>query len=128
MVMSALGGSLEHDPEKWTPVFAKDHAPACGRTGVARGDSDSMNVAPLLWRSLRNAAIILLVLILLPYLIAPLYRVVMPVSTPMLWRWLTGARVERIRTPLDHMAPVLPRTVIAAEDGKFCTHHGVDLG
>jgi monofunctional biosynthetic peptidoglycan transglycosylase len=87
-----------------------------------------MNAAPLLWRSLRNAAIILLVLILLPYLIAPFYRVVMPVSTPMLWRWLTGARVERIKTPLDQMGPVLPRTVIAAEDGKFCTHHGVDLG
>jgi monofunctional biosynthetic peptidoglycan transglycosylase len=87
-----------------------------------------MNVAPLLWRSLRNAAIILIVLILLPYLIAPFYRFVMPVSTPMLWRWLTGARVERIRTPLDQIGPVLPRTVIASEDGKFCTHHGVDLG
>ena len=43
-----------------------------------------MNVAPLVRQSLRNAAIILLVLILLPYLIAPFYRFVMPVSTPML--------------------------------------------
>jgi monofunctional biosynthetic peptidoglycan transglycosylase len=25
------------------------------------------------------------------------------------------------------MAPVLPLTVIIAEDGRFCTHHGVDL-
>jgi hypothetical protein len=22
------GGTIEHDPEKWTPVFGKDHAPA----------------------------------------------------------------------------------------------------
>src|SRR5215472_5799197 len=24
---------LEHDPEKWTPVFGKDHAPAITRAG-----------------------------------------------------------------------------------------------
>jgi monofunctional glycosyltransferase len=76
----------------------------------------------------RGMVVTLLVLILLPYVIAPLYRVVMPVSTPMLWRWLTGQRVERIKTPLEQMGPVVPRTVIAAEDGKFCTHHGIDLG
>src|SRR5215470_4161379 len=129
MVMSALGGSLEHDPEKWTPVSGKDHAPPTNAAyGAWRGDNDRMNVAPLVRQSLRNAAIILLVLILLPYLIAPFYRFVTPVSTPMLWRWLTGARVERIKMPIDQMGPVFPRTVIAAEDGKFCTHHGVDLG
>jgi monofunctional biosynthetic peptidoglycan transglycosylase len=77
---------------------------------------------------LRGALVTLLVLLLLPYVIAPLYRVVMPVSTPMVWRWLTGQRVVRIKTPLDQMAPVLPRTVIASEDGKFCTHRGIDLG
>jgi monofunctional glycosyltransferase len=26
------------------------------------------------------------------------------------------------------MAPILPATVIAAEDASFCNHHGVDLG
>src|SRR3954447_5469245 len=25
-------------------------------------------------------------------------------------------------------APLLPRTVIASEDARFCTHHGVGLG
>ncbi len=29
-------------------------------------------------------------------------------------------------TPLDRIAPVVPRTVIAAEDHRFATHHGVD--
>jgi hypothetical protein len=24
---AAAGGRLEHDPEKWIPVFRKDHAP-----------------------------------------------------------------------------------------------------
>jgi monofunctional glycosyltransferase len=66
------------------------------------------------------------VVLLLPYLLVPLYRVVDPVSTLMLWRWATGARVERSFIPLGQMAPVLPVTVIAAEDGRFCSHHGVD--
>jgi monofunctional biosynthetic peptidoglycan transglycosylase len=64
--------------------------------------------------------------VLLPYLIAPLYRFVDPVSTLMLWRWATGARVESTFVPLDRMVPVLPVTVIAAEDGRFCSHHGID--
>jgi hypothetical protein len=25
-----VGWALEHDPEKWTPVFGKDHAPPNG--------------------------------------------------------------------------------------------------
>src|SRR4051812_42421156 len=70
----------------------------------------------------------MLIGLLLPYLIAPLYRVIDPVSTLMLWRRITGARVERVWTPLGAIAPALPRTVIAAEDGRFCNHHGVDLG
>jgi len=26
---------LEHDPEKWTPVFGKDHAPPIMESGIA---------------------------------------------------------------------------------------------
>jgi len=64
--------------------------------------------------------------LLLPYLLAPLYRVIDPVSTPMMARWLTGKRVERTVVPLSQMAPALPRTVIASEDGRFCRHRGID--
>ena len=70
--------------------------------------------------------VVVVVVLLLPYLLVPLYRVVDPVSTLMLWRWATGARVERSLVPLERMAPVLPITVIAAEDGRFCSHHGID--
>jgi monofunctional glycosyltransferase len=79
-----------------------------------------------LFRVLRLPAIVVLVLVLAPYLIAPLYRFIDPVSTVMLWRWVTGARVERTVLPIDRIAPALPRAVIAAEDGSFCTHHGID--
>ena len=80
----------------------------------------------LILRLLRLLAVVLLVVLLLPYLLAPLYRVVDPVSTRMLWRWVTGSRLVRTPVPLERMASSLPLAVIVAEDARFCTHHGVD--
>src|SRR5438093_1250009 len=71
-------------------------------------------------------ALAILVVVLLPYLLVPLYRTLNPVSTLMLWRWATGARVERSFVPIERMAPALPATVIASEDGRFCSHRGID--
>jgi monofunctional biosynthetic peptidoglycan transglycosylase len=67
-----------------------------------------------------------MIVLLLPYVLVPLYRVLNPVSTLMLWRWASGARVERSFVPIERMAPALPITVIASEDGRFCTHRGID--
>jgi hypothetical protein len=53
--------------------------------------------------------------------LVPLYRAVDPVSTLMLWRWAKRARVERLVVPIDRMIPILPRSVIAAEDDRFCS-------
>src|SRR5262245_22829333 len=80
----------------------------------------------MLWRMARLLAVALVVVLLLPYLLVPLYRIVDPVSTLMLWRWMTGQRVTRTVVSLSGMAPVLPATVVAAEDGRFCSHRGVD--
>jgi monofunctional glycosyltransferase len=44
-----------------------------------------------------------MIVLLLPYVLVPLYLV-----------------------PIEHMAPALPITVIASEDGRFCTHRGID--
>src|SRR3954453_3204119 len=70
--------------------------------------------------------IVILVVLLLPFLLVPLYRVVNPGSTPMPWCGGTGARVEHSFVPLELMAPALPVTVIASEDGRFCSHRGID--
>ncbi len=83
---------------------------------------------PPLRTSLVVVAGIIATLLLAPYLIAPLYRVIDPVSMPMLWRYLTGAPVERTFVPLARISPALPLAVIVAEDGSFCTNHGIDLG
>jgi monofunctional biosynthetic peptidoglycan transglycosylase len=79
-------------------------------------------------RLVRNLIILALAALLIPYVIAPLYRFVDPVSTPMLWRWVTGKRVVRIVVPLNRIAPALRLAVIIAEDGSFCRNRGVDLG
>jgi monofunctional biosynthetic peptidoglycan transglycosylase len=68
------------------------------------------------------------VIVLLPYAIAPFYRFIDPISTPILWRRLTGQRVEQTFVPLAHIAPALPLTVVVAEDGSFCHNRGIDIG
>jgi len=80
-----------------------------------------------LGRIVWGLVLLVLFVLLLPYLLVPLYRFVDPVSTLMVARWATGARVERTFVPLDRIAPALPVTVIASEDGRFCYHRGVDL-
>lgn len=76
---------------------------------------------------LRRVVVIVLALMLLPYGLVLLYRFVNPVSTLMVWRWLQGQRVERTFVPLAQIAPTLPVTVIVAEDGRYCSHRGVDF-
>ncbi len=68
----------------------------------------------------------MLVVLALPYALTPLYAVGHPASTLMIWRWITGHNVSRIWVDLDSMSPALPRLAVAAEDAKFCVHHGVD--
>jgi monofunctional biosynthetic peptidoglycan transglycosylase len=77
--------------------------------------------------AIRALAVGSAVLLILPYLLTPLYRVIDPVSTLMLWRRATGVRVERAVKPIDALASVLPRSVLAAEDERFCSHHGIDF-
>lgn len=84
-------------------------------------------VRPRLIRLLRWLAAAALVLLLLPYVLTPFYRVIQPVSTLMLWRWATGVRVVRIVLPIPRIAPALPLAVIAAEDARYCAHRGIDL-
>ena len=79
-------------------------------------------------RLVRTLLIFALAVLFIPYVIAPLYRFIDPVSTPMLWRWATGKRVERIVVPINRIAPALRLAVIVAEDGSFCRNRGVDLG
>src|SRR5882757_5225104 len=90
-----------------------------GRARCLEPETSNLRVA-------RNLLLILLAVLLLPYLLAPFYRVGHPVSTLMAWRWLTGAPVSRQWIDFVAISPLLPRSVVASEDAKFCSHHGID--
>jgi monofunctional biosynthetic peptidoglycan transglycosylase len=77
-------------------------------------------------RIARNLLLMVLAVLLLPYLVAPFYRAGHPVSTLMAWRWLMGAPVSRQWIDFGAISPALPRSVVASEDAKFCSHHGID--
>ena len=76
----------------------------------------------------RILALMLLVVLALPYVVAPFYRIGHPLSSLMVWRRLTGAPVARHWIAFNAMASDLPRVVVAAEDAHFCRHHGIDWG
>jgi monofunctional biosynthetic peptidoglycan transglycosylase len=65
-------------------------------------------------------------LVLLPYVLTPIYSAGHPISTLMIGRFLSGQPVARTWIDIDAIAPALPRSVVAAEDAKFCSHHGID--
>ena len=77
-------------------------------------------------RFARYLFLIVLLLLLAPYLVAPFYRAGHPVSTLMAWRWVKGAPMSRQWIDLTAMSPYLLRAVVASEDAKFCSHRGVD--
>jgi monofunctional glycosyltransferase len=79
-------------------------------------------------RLVRTLLLIVLVVLLVPYVLTPLYRTGHPVSTMMALRRLQGAPVRRQWIDFGTMSPYLPRSVVASEDAHFCKHHGIDWG
>jgi monofunctional biosynthetic peptidoglycan transglycosylase len=77
--------------------------------------------------ALRTLAWLVLGLLLLPYALTPLYAVVKPVSTLMIWRRISGEPVRRTYVPMARISNTLKLAVLIAEDGRFCEHHGIDF-
>ncbi len=96
------------------------------------------NVAPERWddamkprrgRGRRLGRVLLrvvLAIILVPPALTLIYAVVPPVSTLMLARYASLLWVDRQWKPLEEISPNLVRSVIVAEDARFCEHNGVD--
>src|SRR3974390_1382394 len=77
--------------------------------------------------ALRTLAWLVLGLLLLPYALTPLYAVVKPISTLMIWRRISGEPVQRTYVPMARISNTLKLAVLIAEDGRFCEHHGIDF-
>lgn len=70
----------------------------------------------------------LLVLAAIPLLLTLAYRWIDPPATPLMAiRWFGGAAIDHRPVPLDAVAPALPRAIVASEDNRFCSHHGIDF-
>jgi monofunctional biosynthetic peptidoglycan transglycosylase len=75
----------------------------------------------------------LLILFAIAFVVAPvgltaIYKVAPPpVTILMLQRLVQGYGLHKSWRPLGAIAPSLPNAVIAAEDQRFCQHHGFDF-
>ncbi|MCU0883154.1 MAG: monofunctional biosynthetic peptidoglycan transglycosylase [Hyphomonadaceae bacterium] len=70
---------------------------------------------------------VVLVLMAFSLFLVALYRFVpVPVTWLMVERAIAGDGLRRDWVRLDQISPNLVRAVIAAEDAKFCSHHGFD--
>ncbi|MFZ5963083.1 monofunctional biosynthetic peptidoglycan transglycosylase [Thalassococcus sp. BH17M4-6] len=75
-----------------------------------------------LWRAVFVAASVVVLLVLL-------YKVVNPPTTIYMVQegQRLGASVDHTWVDADRIAPVMLRSVVAAEDANFCTHWGFDM-
>jgi monofunctional biosynthetic peptidoglycan transglycosylase len=63
-----------------------------------------------------------------PVSVVAVYRFVPPPMTYlMVERWVEGHGFDRRWVPLNRISPQLVRSVIGAEDNRFCEHHGFDF-
>jgi monofunctional biosynthetic peptidoglycan transglycosylase len=70
----------------------------------------------------------LLIFVAAPVGLTLIYRFAPPpITILMVERLFQGHGLDRRWRALDDMSPALPRAVIAAEDARFCEHHGFDF-
>ncbi len=79
------------------------------------------------WRIwLKRLSVAAAVLVIMPFVLTPLYIFVRPVSTLMIGDLLTFQGYSRQWVDLDDIAPSMRQAVVMSEDGQFCFHDGVD--
>jgi monofunctional glycosyltransferase len=79
-------------------------------------------------RILRILLRVALVLLVVPVAFVGLYRFIDPPATPlMVIRTIEGQGWRHRPVPIGSVSPALLRSVLAAEDARFCGHWGFDL-
>lgn len=73
---------------------------------------------------------VLVLIVALPLLLMLVYKapIVHPVSTLMLRDLVLARGFERQWVDFDDISPVLVQSVMMSEDGRYCSHYGVDWG
>ena len=75
---------------------------------------------------IRLAIVVALALAAVPLLLTPLYRVLNPVSTLMIYERVADGPIARQWVPFDDISRSLVASVVMSEDGRYCSHYGVD--
>lgn len=94
--------------------------------------SGKKTVAPprrsVLRRLVGWAITLVLLVLVLPYVLIPLYALpqIRPVSTLMLGETVVGRAYDRQWVAFEAIAPVLVQSVMMSEDGQYCAHSGID--
>lgn len=79
-------------------------------------------------RAARYLSIVVGIALILSVIWTVVYRFADPPgSFVMLERDFSGEKISNPWTPFEEISPHLVRAVIAAEDTRFCLHHGIDL-
>ena len=100
--------------------------PQASPDGQATAEAAGKGV-PMRWRAWgKRLALVAAALAALPLVLTLIYVFVRPVSTLMLADLVTGQGYRRDWVALDDIAPDMARAVIMGEDGRFCSHDGVD--
>jgi monofunctional glycosyltransferase len=98
--------------------------PSAKRAAAKKRSAPKRTILSRLWRWL---GMIALTLTAISAFFVLVYRFVpVPVTWLMVERAIAGDGLRRDWVPLDDISPNLIRAVIAAEDAKFCSHHGFD--
>lgn len=103
--------------------------PAAAEEKAARKKDAAGRPAPSRFRRMARITLrVLAVLVLIPGVLVPVYMIIPPISTLMIWTSITSGPIERDWVSFDAVAKVLVVSVMVSEDGQFCAHHGVDWG
>lgn len=84
--------------------------------------------AGLIRRLVKRVVLVVVILLMVPLVLLPVYRYVdPPLTSVMLINRVGGASIVRQWVDLADISPNLVRAVLVAEDGRFCTHRGIDF-
>ena len=76
----------------------------------------------------RLVALVVVIAVFAPPLGALIYRFIPPpITILMIERLFQGQGLDYQWRPLTEISPALPQAAVAAEDARFCTHHGFDF-
>lgn len=80
---------------------------------------------PLL-RLIKWSLLIFLTPFILAFVLTLFYSFIPPLSIPVIGQTLSGGEIHWRWRSFENISPNITRAIIAAEDGRFCDHKGVD--